>query len=100
MWKSVFIESCILSALIFGGFYLNTAYLKNEISHTKDQINLHTEKEGLAHISGKSFLPKQPAGSDHVSGNHLQRKSSAHISGDEQTIPVPTTSKNPPEKIP
>ncbi len=100
MWKSVFIESCILSALIFGGFYLNTSYLKNEISHTKDQINQHTEKEGLAHISGKSFSPKYLKGSDHVSGNHLKRTSSAHISGDQQTIPVPTSSKNPPQESP
>jgi len=100
MWKSVFIESCILSALIFGGFYLNTAYLKNEISHTKDQINQHTEEEGLVHISGKSFLPKQSKHSDHVSGNLVKRKSSAHISGDQQTIPVPTSPKSPPQKSP
>ena len=100
MWKSVFIESCILSALIFGGFYLNTAYLKNEISQTKDQINLHTEKEGLVHISGKSFSPKKSQHSDHVSGNHLKRKFSAHISGAQQTFPVPTSSKNPPQESP
>lgn len=97
MWKSVFIESCILSALIFGGFYLNTAYLKNEISHTKDLINEHTEKEGLAHISGKSFLPEHSKRSDHVSGNLLERESSAHISGAQQTFPIPTSSKNPPQ---
>lgn len=97
MWKSVFIESCILSALIFGGLYLNTSYLKNEISHTKDQINQHTKEEGLVHISGKVILRKQLTRSDHVSGNYLKKESIAHVSGAEQTSPVPTSTKTPPQ---
>ena len=34
MWKNVFLESCILSALVFGGFYLNAAQLQPEIDQT------------------------------------------------------------------
>jgi hypothetical protein len=97
MWKSIFIESCILSALIFGGLYLNTAYLKTEISNTQDQINQQTEKEGFADISGRSLELKASMLSDHVSGNNLTRTPSSHISGVQQTFPAPTPSKVSPQ---
>ena len=31
MWKNIFLESCLLSALIFGGLYINAYYIKGEL---------------------------------------------------------------------
>ncbi|NIS85415.1 MAG: hypothetical protein GWN10_10050, partial [Nitrospinaceae bacterium] len=54
MWKNVFIESCILSALIFGGFYLNATLLKKEISVSEEHIQNESERQAQwAHISGR-----------------------------------------------
>ena len=32
MWKNIFLESCLLSALIFGGLYINANYIKKRLS--------------------------------------------------------------------
>ena len=44
MWKNIFLESCLLSALIFGGLYFNANYIKDEL--------YKNEKKTLARISG------------------------------------------------
>jgi hypothetical protein len=67
MWKNIFLESCILSALIFGGFYLNTTLLQDE---------LYSEDNNKVHISG---IP-QPL-KNHISGQLSEEESTVHISG-------------------
>ncbi len=67
MWKNIFLESCILSALIFGGFYLNAALLQDE---------LYSEDNNKVHISGIPYTVK-----NHISGQISEEKSPAHISG-------------------
>ena len=44
MWKNIFLESCLISALIFGGFYINAKFIKNELYENKEKT--------LARISG------------------------------------------------
>ncbi len=39
MWKNVFLESSILSALIFEGFYLNATLLQGELYSLDDFKN-------------------------------------------------------------
>lgn len=46
MWKNIFLESCLLSALIFGGLYINANYIKEELYENKEKT--------LARISGAS----------------------------------------------
>jgi hypothetical protein len=70
MWKNVFLESCILSALIFGGFYLNAALLQDEL-YSEDNKN-------SIHISGLA-TPLNPE--KHISGQMSETASSVHISG-------------------
>ncbi len=93
MWKNVFIESCILSALIFGGFYLNTVYLKNEISETQSHIE---SGKSLAHISGNTTKPENlQANSAHICGNDESSvEVVSPISGAEQPLP------KSPKKVP
>ena len=40
MWKNIFLESCILSSLIFGGFYLNTSLLQDELYSDEKKYSL------------------------------------------------------------
>ncbi len=75
MWKNVFIESCILSALIFGGIYFNAAHLKEEISNVQE--SLHDEStDGFVwtHVSGMAVPNATPKASNkthtHISGNN------------------------------
>ena len=67
MWKNIFRESCILSAIIFGGFYLNTTLLQDE---------LYSEDNNKVHISG---FP-QPL-NNHISGKLSKEEPKVHISG-------------------
>jgi hypothetical protein len=67
MWKNIFRESCILSAIIFGGFYLNTTLLQDE---------LYSEDNNKIHISG---IP-QPL-KNHISGQLSKEEPKVHISG-------------------
>ncbi len=92
MWKNVFIESCILSALIFGGFYFNAAYLKNELSDNQDTYrNDSKEKLPWTHISGFEIpmtdLEEKKNLQAHFSGNSTPV---ASISGaDQPPLPAP-----------
>ena len=65
MWKNIFLESCLLSALIFGGLYINAHYLKGELYKDNEKVT--------AHISGV------PTSSIHISGDKM--KKSNNISG-------------------
>ena len=76
MWKSIFIESCLLSALIFGGFYINSKIIKDEIDVSEDSIQ---KMSTLAHISGNKSLLSDVS-KDHLSGT-ASKKSLGHISG-------------------
>jgi len=73
MWKNVFLESCILSALIFAGFYLNATILKEELYSNDNKPSSY-----LSHISGSGVLPDLPK---HISGNKLEKEPPPHISG-------------------
>jgi len=84
MWKNVFIESCILSALIFGGIYFNAAHLKEEISNVQESVHdegsdkfvwthvsgmgtpnaISKDKQTRIHISGKVSLVSPISGAD------------------------------------
>jgi hypothetical protein len=90
MWKNVFIESCILSALVFGGFYLNTLFIKSEISETQTHIqNESSQGKVLAHISGNSSKSKKSeSNSAHICGEETSVKPVSPISGAEQP-PMP-----------
>jgi hypothetical protein len=95
MWKNVFIESCILSALIFGGFYFNAAHLKNEISENQDTFsNESQDKLFWTHISGFEIHMTDPEekkiNQAHFSGNSTPVNPVAPISGADQP-PLPDT---------
>lgn len=78
MWKNIFLESCILSALIFGGFYINAALLQDEL--------YSDENKKVNHISG--FSAPYDA-EKHISGQITEKKDPAHISGGAQTEITP-----------
>ena len=63
MWKNIFLESCLLSALIFGGLYINAHYIKDEL--------YQENKKGSVHISGVSTIPKHISGNDSEKANHI-----------------------------
>jgi hypothetical protein len=67
MWKNIFLESCLLSGLIFGGFYLNTTLLQDE---------LYSDDNNKVHISGTPHTEK-----NHISGQSLEEETTVHISG-------------------
>ena len=71
MWKNVFLESCLLSALIFAGFYLNAMLLKEELYSNGNKAPSY-----LSHISGIGIPPEPPK---HISGQKTEKE--PHISG-------------------
>ena len=73
MWKNIFCESCILSVLIFGGFYINITLLQEE---------LYSQDNNKVHISG---IP-QPL-KNHISGQLSEKESTVHISGFTEKTP-------------
>ncbi len=75
MWKNIFIESCLLSALIFGGLYINANYIKGEL--------YEDNKKASAHISGV------PTATNHISGNEPEK--SNNISG--STFPISSNNR-------
>ena len=77
MWKAIFIESCLLSALIFGGFYIHSKVIKEEIDVSEDSIKKLSAHQKLVHISGNNF---QDSVNDHLSGN-ITKTPLGHISG-------------------
>ena len=79
MWKNVFIESCILSALIFGGIYFNAAHLKKEISSAQESLHDESsDKFVWTHVSGLAVPNAIPK---------AKKKNQAHISGSSAPIP-------------
>ena len=93
MWKNVFIESCILSALIFGGFYFNASYLKKAISDTEETfLNESKDKSLWTHVSGGDTaiqVPKKKLRT-HLSGSSTDDTPVPPISGANQP-PLPRT---------
>ena len=79
MWKAIFIESCLLSALIFGGFYIHSKIIEEEIVVSEGLIKELSLRQRLAHISGNSILESKPT-KNHLSGNS-SKIHSGHISG-------------------
>ena len=79
MWKNIFIESCLLSALIFGGFYIQSKIIRAEINSSDRTI--HSK---ITHISG-GIYPELIVREEHVSGVK-SKISTGHISGEEQTL--------------
>ena len=71
MWKNIFLESCILSTLIFGGFYLNTAFLQDELYSDEKRFSSN-------HISGLAIIYNPEK---HISGQLSEKVSTVHISG-------------------
>ena len=85
MWKNVFIESCILSALIFGGFYFNATHLKKEISVTQENFrNESKEKLIWTHISGFEAVSLKIKPQAHFSGSSTPVNPVSPISGVDQ----------------
>ena len=84
MWKNIFIESCLLSALIFGGFYIQSNIIKREINSSDRAI-----QEKLMHISG-GIYPELIVVNEHLSGVKTNLPI-GHMSGKEQFL----TTKEP-----
>jgi hypothetical protein len=89
MLKNVFIESCILSALIFGGIYFNAAHLKQEITSVQDSIHDESsDKYVWTHVSGNEVPTLNPdeekEAQAHVSGNSSEVSTVSPISGADQ----------------
>lgn len=84
MWKAIFIESCLLSALIFGGFYIHSNIIKEEIGISEESIMELSAQQKLVHISGNSTSNKTNI---HLSGNTTET-TDGHISGLIQQYPT------------
>jgi hypothetical protein len=52
MWKNIFFESCLLSALIFGGLYLNANSIKEELYENNEKAHISGVAISVNHISG------------------------------------------------
>jgi hypothetical protein len=52
MWKNIFLESCLLSALIFGGLYINANSLKEELYENNGKAHISGVPTSVTHISG------------------------------------------------
>ena len=53
MWKNIFFESCLLSALIFGGLYLNANSIKEELYENNEKAHISGVTNFVNHISGE-----------------------------------------------
>jgi hypothetical protein len=89
MWRNVFIESCILSALIFGGIYFNAALLKEEISGVKEGFHDEASENFVwTHVSGMGVpiaVTKDKLNTQtHISGNIAPATPVSPISGADQ----------------
>ena len=86
MWKAIFIESCLLSAIIFGGFYIHSKIIEEEIEISEDSIKELSSQQKLGHISGNnsSILDLKD---NHLSGENTKIKL-GHISGKSQKSPI------------
>ena len=84
MWKNIFIESCLLSALIFGGFYIQSNIIKKEINSSDRAINDSLNQKKLMHISG-GIYPELIVTNEHLSGVKTKLPT-GHMSGKEQFL--------------
>ena len=84
MWKNIFIESCLLSALIFGGFYIQSNIIKREINSSDRAINKSLNHKKLMHISG-GIYPELIVTNEHLSGVRTKLPT-GHMSGKEQLL--------------
>jgi hypothetical protein len=87
MWKNVFIEATLMSVVIFGGFYFNSAFLKREIAGSQEKIMLEQMVQSSArpvHFSGKLFLNPNPGVWANISGHPFTAKTAPSISGVKQ----------------
>ena len=82
MWKNIFIESCLLSALIFGGFYIQSNIIKSEIKSSDRVIKESLAHKRLMHISG-GIYPELTITNEHLCGVKT-KLSIGHMSGKEQ----------------
>ena len=53
MWKNIFLESCLLSALIFGGLYINASTIKEELYENDQKSHISGIPTHVNHISGE-----------------------------------------------
>ncbi len=53
MWKNIFLESCLLSALIFGGLYINANSIKEELYENNEKVHISGVATSVTHISGE-----------------------------------------------
>ena len=86
MWKNIFIESCVLSALIFGGFYIHSNIIREEISSSDRSISETLSQKKQVHISGNTSLESTLI-NDHLSGAETNSPKS-HLSGKKQIVTV------------
>ena len=86
MWKNIFIESCVLSALIFGGFYLQSNMIKDEIKSSDRSINESIRQTKLLHISGNRSTENSPE-NRHISGTKTIVPT-GHLSGKKQNSTI------------
>ena len=89
MWKNIFIESCLLSALIFGGFYIQSNIIKSEINSSDQAIKESLSHKKLMHVSG-GIYPELIVTKEHLSGVKTKLPI-GHMSGKEQSL----TTKEP-----
>ena len=89
MWKNIFFESCLLSALIFGGFYIQSNIIKSEINSSDQAIKESLRNKKLTHVSG-SIYPELIVTKEHLSGVKTKLPI-GHMSGKEQSL----TTKEP-----
>ena len=82
MWKNIFIESCLLSALIFGGFYIQSNIIKSEINSSDQAIKESLRNKKLTHVSG-GIYPELIVTKEHLSGVKTKLPI-GHMSGTEQ----------------
>jgi hypothetical protein len=87
MWKNVFIEATVMSLVIFGGFYFNSAFLKREIAGSQEKIRMDQIVQSNSrpvHFSGKLFLNPNPSNWANISGHSFNSKTAPSISGVKQ----------------
>ena len=89
MWKNIFFESCLLSALIFGGFYIQSNIIKSEINSSDQAIKESLRNKKLMHVSG-GIYPELIVTNEHISGVKTKLPI-GHMSGKEQSL----TTKEP-----
>ncbi|MDP6477093.1 MAG: hypothetical protein QF502_04205 [Nitrospinaceae bacterium] len=85
MWENVFVESRLLSALVFGGFYTHSNVLEEEVEVSDKSIRELSARQRLVHMN-VSFPPLSPTTLDnHLSGNS-SKPAIAHLSGIPQYL--------------